>query len=406
MLSPYRRVLAVPGAFWLFASALIARLPQGMSSLATLLLVRGATHSYAAAGAAVGAEALASAAFVPPLGRLIDRHGRARVLLRCAMAYCAAMWLLVLGAQLRAGSAVLIVLSGLAGALLPPIAPSLRAMLRDVFADVGVRERAYALESISQELIWIVGPMIVAAVIAFLSPAVAVLVLGAQSVAGTIVFTRSPLVRQAAPAAAGERRHGALASRTLRVLLVPVLLMGIALGAIEVGLPALALHTGSRAATGLLLALWSVGSMTGGLMYGSRSWSAPLAARYAALLLVAVACTAPLLVADSLLAGVAGALLAGVTVAPVFSCQYALVGQFVVPGTETEAFTWVSAALVAGLAAGSAAGGGLVAAAGFHAPFALACGAGALAAAFAFVVRALAAGGAPGPVEAAAEHLA
>ena len=54
MLAPYRNVLVVPGAVRLLASALVARLPQGMSGLAVLLLVRGATHSYAAAGGAVG----------------------------------------------------------------------------------------------------------------------------------------------------------------------------------------------------------------------------------------------------------------------------------------------------------------------------------------------------------------
>ena len=51
--SKYRAVLSVPGAGPLFASALVGRFPQGMSALAILLLVRGATHSYAAAGAAV-----------------------------------------------------------------------------------------------------------------------------------------------------------------------------------------------------------------------------------------------------------------------------------------------------------------------------------------------------------------
>ena len=54
-----------------------------------------------------------------------------------------------------------------------------------------------------------------------------------------------------------------------------------------------------------------------------------------------------------------------------FSCQYALVGRVVTPGVETEAFTWVSSALIAGLAAGSALGGAAIAAAGVGGPFVL-----------------------------------
>jgi len=73
-------------------------------------------------------------------------------------------------------------------------------------------------------------------------------------------------------------------------------------------------------------------------------------------------------------------LLAGLTIAPVFSCQYALVGRSVSAGSETEAFTWVSAALIGGLAAGSAIGGVVIAPAGVSAPFVISCGATMLAA--------------------------
>jgi len=158
MVSKYRSVLSVPGATRLFASALVGRLPQGMSSLAILLLVRATTHSYAAASVAVGAFALATAALAPLLGRLVDRFGRARVLLPFACAQACVYGLLVVAAQAGAGVVVLIVLSGLAGALLPPIAPAATALLREVFDDQAVLDTAYALESISQETIWIVGP--------------------------------------------------------------------------------------------------------------------------------------------------------------------------------------------------------------------------------------------------------
>jgi predicted MFS family arabinose efflux permease len=166
------------------------------------------------------------------------------------------------------------------------------------------------------------------------------------------------------------------------------MLTGMALGSTEVGLPSLALHAGSRPASGLLLALWSVGSMAGGLWYGARAWRSPLGIRYRNLLLVAVLATAPLIAARSILAGVFCALLAGSTIAPVFSCQYALAGRVALAGSETETFTWVSAALVAGIAAGSAAGGAVIEAGGVSPPFLLACGAAALAAAIATGFRA------------------
>lgn len=377
----------MPGAVRLLGSALIARLPQGMASLATLLLVRESTHSYAAAGVAVGAEAGASALAAPMLGRLIDRLGRRRVLVRCAAGYAVALVLLVVAAQAHAAAVALVALAFAAGALFPPIAPAVRALLSDVFGEARVRETAYALESVAQELVWIAGPLLVAAVITIFSPAVALLLVAFVSGSGTVLFVRAPLAHDVVRAEPPHRRSAVLTNHALRWMLAPIALTGLGLGATEVGIPALALHAGSRSATGLLLALWSVGSLTGGLWFGARAWTLSLSTRYVALLGVAIVCTAPLMVARSLGAGVVCSLLAGVTIAPVFSCQYALVGHAVTPGTETEAFTWVSASLVAGIALGSAAGGALISAAGYHASFVLACGAMAMAATMALATR-------------------
>jgi MFS family permease len=390
MLAKYRSVLSLPGAPRLFASALVARLPQGMAPLAVLLLVRGATHSYAAAGAAVGASAFATAACAPLLGRLVDARGRRRVLLPLAGGQAVVYLVLVVAAQSHAGVGVLIVLAAMTGALLPPVAPVVRVLLGERFDDPDARDTAYALEAVVQEVLWIAGPLVVALVVAFGSPAVAVALLGAVCLGGTALFLRSPWLRSEPDRAGTDRsaRTPALASPELRALLGPVALTGAGLGAIEVGLPSLALHAGSRPASGLFLALWSVGSIVGGLWYGARAWRSPLARRYRMLLGLAVLCTAPLIAARSIGAGVVCSLLAGLTIAPMFSCQYALVGRAVTLGSETEAFTWVSAALIGGLAAGSAIAGAVIGPGGVSAPFLVSCGATTLAALLAVGFRA------------------
>ena len=118
----YRAVLTEPGASRLLSTALVGRLPQGMSSLAVLLLVREATHSYAAAGVAVGANALAAAAGAPVLGRMIDRFGRRMVVGPAAFIQAGIYVLLYLAATAQAGAVVLIIFAACAGALVPPIA--------------------------------------------------------------------------------------------------------------------------------------------------------------------------------------------------------------------------------------------------------------------------------------------
>ena len=388
MLARYRSVLSMPGAKRMFASALVGRLPQGMSSLAILLLVRSTTHSYTAAGVAVGVNAFAAGASAPIAGRLVDRFGRERVLGPIAFAQAGVYVALVMVAKAGAGTAPQILLAGLAGGLLPPIAPVVRVVLGEVFEEPAVRDIAYAVESILQELVWIAGPSVVAIVAALVSPSAAVAMLGLVAVLGTSTFLRGNLVRGSHRRAAPHVRGSALASAELRALLGPIGLTGLGLGATEVGLPSLALHAGSRPAAGLLLALWSVGSISGGLWYGARRWHSPLASRYRLLLAVLVVCTAPLIAARSVAAGAACSVLAGIAIAPLFSCQYALIGRAARTGSETEAFTWSTGALVGGVAAGSALGGAVIGPGGVSAPFVLACGASMLAALLATGFRA------------------
>ncbi|HEY6522398.1 MAG TPA: MFS transporter, partial [Solirubrobacteraceae bacterium] len=127
MVARYRSVLSVPGCARIMATALIARLPQGMTSLAILLLIRSHTGSYAVAGIAVGAYDFATAAGAPLVGRLVDRFGRRRVLGPGAILQTLVLVALVVAAHAGAGAVPLVVLSALAGGLWPPIAPSVRA---------------------------------------------------------------------------------------------------------------------------------------------------------------------------------------------------------------------------------------------------------------------------------------
>jgi MFS family permease len=389
MVSKYRSVLSVPGSPGLMLSALIGRMPLGMSSLAILLLVRGTHHSYTIAGVSVGAYAFASAGSAPIQGRLIDRFGRMRVMIPMAVAQAIVLVGFVLASSADASGATLVPLAALAGGLMPPVSPTARALWRDVFTDPQVRDTAYALDSVVQEVAWVTGPLIVALVVGFTSPEVAVLLVATMCVIGTTLFVRSPLARGSGTRSAHEPRTSVLANHELRAMLAPIALTGVGIGAIEVGLPALALHAGSRPASGLLLALWSLGSMVGGLWYGARVWSLSLTHRYRLFLFGAIVCTAPLIIARSIPEGIAASLLAGLMIAPMFSCQYALVARAAPSGAQTEAFTWVTASLVAGLSIGSAIAGALIGLAGVSAPFVFSCLATSVAAAMSLRTREL-----------------
>jgi hypothetical protein len=144
---------------------------------------------------------------------------------------------------------------------------------------------AYSLESVLIELIFILGPLIVALFVALASPALAVLFAAACGLVGTLLFLRSPpLLDWRVEPHSARSLLGPLAQTGFRALVAVIFCYSMAFGLLEVGMAAYATEAGNVALAGVLLGLMSTGSALGGLVYGSRSWHVPLARQFALML--------------------------------------------------------------------------------------------------------------------------
>jgi MFS family permease len=367
----YRALFALPGFTRLLASSISGRLPIGMSALAILLLTREATHSFAVAGLASGAFAVSEAVASPIAGILIDRFGT-RVLIPSSVAQAGFLVALVLVAHWHASAAVLIAMAAGVGGFMPPVTACTRTLLPRVTPDRDTREAAYALDATAQEIVWTAGPLVVGVLAAAVSPALSVLVIAAVTLTGSFLFATAPAARLlgGGPVSGAGSVH-VLGTPALRVLLAAGAFIGLGMGMLEVAIPALAIHNGSHAASGLLLSAWSIGSMAGGVFYGARTWQGGQVRRFALLLLGLALTQAPLMLAWSLASAFPLALLAGVCAAPAFSCLYSLIGEHAPGDAVATAFTWNTAAVVGGVAGGSALGGVIVSHVAISAAFAL-----------------------------------
>ena len=127
-----------------------------------------------------------------------------------------------------------------------------------------------------------------------------------------------------------------------------------------------------RALAGPLIALWSLGSLLAGLVYGAYGHRITPVTAYERGMLVLPLVTLPLALAGSFAAMVPLALLAGVAIAPMLTAANQLIGDVAPPGALTEAYTWPTTALVIGVTAGNAASGAVVEAYDWRAAFVLA----------------------------------
>ena len=342
-------------------ASVIGRLPIGILGLAILLATQEATGSFGHAGAVAASYLAGLAVMAPVLGRLIDKTGPVRVLLACAAAFPAALVGLVLTLKLAAPAWATFALAALVGAGFPPITVTLRTFLRQRLADEAQLATAYSLESVLIETIFIVGPMLVALFVAYLSAGAAVLFAAACGLLGTLLFVRSPVLAHWRT----EHRHapsliGPLSVRGFVPLLAVVLAYSGAFGLLEIGVTAYAAERGTPALAGLILGLMSVGSAFGGLAYGSRAWRLSLPKQFALMLLLMGVGISVLAVICSVALFVALGIIAGIVMAPALIIQSMLVAKTAPAQYATEAFTWSTSCLLTGVGLGLAAGGFLL----------------------------------------------
>jgi MFS family permease len=380
-LARYGALFRAPHVRRLVLSGMLARLPAGMIGLALLLLVREQGGTYAAAGAVSGGYFVATAVGAPIAGRLVDRRGQARILLTRAAIFPALLLGVCLLALLDAPLVLIGLAAAAAGALMPPVGVSLRALWPRIFGDPELRAAAYALEASLQEITFIVGPLLVALLTAAFSPAAALGVAAVVGGAGTLLIALAEPVRAWRP---DDERHtsilGALASRGVVTLVGLSACLGLGFGGTEVGFPAFAEQHGGAELGSIPLSLFAGGSLVGGLLVGARVTMPPLRLLRVSAVLLTFGLALPLL-SWSLPSMAVLAFAAGLAIAPVVMSAYGLMDTVAARGTTAEAFSWLTTAVFAGFSIGMALGGTLIEAYGSKASFVLGTGAAAVGAA-------------------------
>ncbi|WP_107074228.1 MFS transporter [Micromonospora sp. MH33] len=270
----YREVLALPGMAALLGVSLLARAAITADVMAlTMHVVLGLGMSYAAAGGVAAALTAGVALGGPLLGRMIDQRGLRSVLLATVVLQVV-FWLSV--PMLPYG--VLLGAAFVAGLLMVPAQAVTRQAIAAMTTE-GHRRAAFALESVQGELSYIVGPAVVILGAAKTSPAVVAWGVGAAIAAGGagIALLNPPL------RADGEADAGATGRPPRREWLgagiVAVLTMAFGattlLSGVDLAIVATLQEAGQVSWAAVVVAVFGVASVAGGLIYGALSRPLP-----------------------------------------------------------------------------------------------------------------------------------
>lgn len=357
MLKPYVHLMQRPGAGAFFAAGILGRMPISMLGLGTVILIARESGSYGLAGAVSGVAVVAGALTGPIQGRLVDRWGQRLLLLTGSVVCTLTLFLLLVAVRADAPVWLLYVVSFVAGGTRPQVGSFVRARWTHLLGRGRALQTAFALEAVGDEVVFIVGPVLVTALATQVSPYVALIVAGVLGLVGTLWLAA---LRGSDPPGRGANNgeeRAPLPWLSLLLLSVIGLGLGATLGSAEVVTVAFTDELGKPGVAGVVLAIWALGSMLAGLWYGSVHWRAPVERR---LLLgtIALAITlAPLPWVDSIL--LVGVVLfgAGLSIAPTMVAVTACVEEWVPPERLTEAITWTVTGLLLGVAPGNALAG-------------------------------------------------
>jgi MFS family permease len=356
----YTELLRTSGVARIIAAQLTARFPSGMLSLAFLLHVEQQTGSYGSAGLVLAATSIGQAIAGPLTSRLMGRLGMRPVLI-ATLSVCVTA--IVAIALLPLTVPLYMAIGLVAGLANPPVQPAVRTIYPKM---VNSRQLTplFSLDASAQEIIWVVGPVVTTFVATQIGTVWAILLAALLMVVGGIWFISSPeLGRVRIPRS--KRRFGVVLGRppVLLATIVGFLLIG-ATAAIEAGVVAVFGHGGAEA--GIVLAIFAVGSLAGGLFLGHVPIGPWATARRMFIVFAGTALAAGLM--DFWWLSIT-LFIAGLGIAPALAVLFAIVSASVKFSDTAEAYGWVGTGQLIGAALGSALAGFLIDSSGAQGAF-------------------------------------
>lgn len=346
-MSSYGALFRAPGFLRVISSQLYARFPFGMMTLAFVMHIQYVHHSYAVAGLALGADTIGAAISGPVLGRLLSKYGTSRVLITTASIGAASM---VGIGVLNAPPVAMIGLALVVGLTSPPIQTAARTIYPTLVKKKDL-PAVYSLDATSQELIWVIGPVLATVLAAQINTMFVVVLMAVVQVTGALWFCSNREVNQMVIPSSNRKMGGVLTNKiVLTTAILGLLLIG-GFSGVEVGTVAIV----PKSLAGVVIGALSLGSIVGGVFLGNRvksRWSLTILLGLVLLgyLMLWISPSNPIWISICLF-------ISGVGVAPSLGILGAAIAGNLKAGEAAEANGWAGTGQLMGYSAGAALSG-------------------------------------------------
>jgi MFS family permease len=347
----YAQVLRRPGAIRFSAAGFLARMQMSMAGLGSVMLLSAERGSFALAGTVSAIYALSAAVIGPQISRLIDTFGQRKVVPIQLAVHVPAILGMIVVALATSLDWPIFLLAFVAGAAQPIMGPLIRARWSAQLHGTPLLRTAFAWESLVDEAVFILGPPLATIVALQVNSSAALILATILLIVGTLLLLtqRSTEPKPSGRHTASKGRSAILLPGVGGIALIFVMLGGI-FGSFEVTTVAFTREAGVPGAAGLLLALYAVGSLLAGLIFGALAIRASLLRQFMLAIAALALVTASLPFLSMVWQVAIGLFVAGIACSPVLISGMALIER-IVPGARlTESMAWATSGLAVGIA--------------------------------------------------------
>lgn len=332
-----------------------------MAGIGIITLISQQSGGYALAGAISATFVLTYALLSPRISRYVDSYGQYRVLPAATAISVTGFLILIACSHWNVANWLLFFGAFLAG-FMPSMSAMVRARWTALYRGQPRLQTAYSLETLLDELTFIIGPPLSIGLSIALFPQAGLLLTAILLFLGVIALViqrgTEPPVLALSSSQIGSGSVIRMAS--VRLLALLMVAMGVIVGTVDIVSVAYAGQLGHPAAASLVLSAYAVGSCLSGLLYGSLKLKIPLHRLLWLGGLATATTTVPLILVTNLTALAAAVLVAGFFFAPTMIVAMSLIERQVAESQLTEGMTWLLAGLNVGVALGAAIAGQVV----------------------------------------------
>jgi MFS family permease len=372
MFSGYKTLFATPGAMKFSIPGVVARMPISMDSLALIFIVVAVSDSYALAGALSATSSVVVAFATPHWSRVADRIGQSAMLVRVIpikVIGLSVFTALVLNqtpvwtwfVSIIVAESMSVNTGGLVRRRwLHLLSPDSSSTATDD-QERHLVNTAYSFEALMDEVVFILGPIIVTACATTIAPAAGIISGIIFVLIGVPLFVMQKSTEPlASPKRIVDPHPAVIRNKRVQAVVLATTLLGGFFGSIAIVTVAFAEHRGQENKSGILLAVWALGSAVAAIINGAIKWKLSSATRFLIFLFALTLLSVPMLFAHSMMWLAVALFFNGFAIAPLVINAYG-VAEGAVPAEQiTETLTWVVAGMPLGGAMSSALSGQII----------------------------------------------